>query len=348
MERLADCGEAGLLRRLFPVFAAAPPDGIRTSTTDDVRVGPGDDAAVVAAPSGSVVVTTDSMVRDLDWRDDWSSAEDVGWKVVGQNVADIAAMGARPTSLVVALAADPLTSVDWCVALATGIAAAAARYGVTVVGGDLSAASPGVVVVTVTALGDLDGRPPVLRSGARPGDVVAVCGTLGRSGTGLELLRRGAGGMTERHGEVAACVLEAHRRAPVRHLVAGPRASGRATAMLDISDGLVRDLDRIATASDVHVDLDRSALEPYVDALAAVAGEDAAWEQVLGGGEEHALVATFPPDLARDGFTDDDPVVRWTRIGAVQASSTEPGDDRPQISLDGVRLGWTGWDHFAR
>ena len=157
----------------------------------DVPVGPGDDAAVVAAPSGSVVASVDAMVRGSDWRDEWSGAHDVGVKVTAQNLADIAAMGAVPTGLLVSLAADPETGVEWAVDLARGIAALASDAGVPVVGGDLSSAPAGVVVVSVTALGDLQGRAPVLRSGARVGDVVAVCGSLGRSGGGLALYLSG-------------------------------------------------------------------------------------------------------------------------------------------------------------
>ncbi|MGL5865126.1 MAG: thiamine-phosphate kinase [Dermatophilaceae bacterium] len=342
MERLCDVGESGLLARLFPVYASA-----RTDAADDVLVGPGDDAAVVAS-SGSAVVTTDSMVRGLDWRDEWSSPEDVGWKIVGQNLADVAAMGARPTSLVIALAADPETSVDWCVGLATGVAAAAACHRVAVVGGDVSGAPPGVIVVTVTALGDLGGRHPVLRSGARRGDVVAVCGTLGRSGTGLELLRRGGRApWSEGPAGTAAAVIRVHRRAPVRHLAAGPLVARLATAMIDVSDGLVRDLARLATASGVCVDLDRNALAPFAAPLAEVVGEDEAWRQVLGGGEEHALVATFASDADLDALAAGDPALRWVHIGTVREDVATAAPGAPRVTLDGADAGLPGWDHFA-
>ena len=184
--RLRDVSEGELLARVFPVYA-----GARPAAWGSVPVGPGDDAAVVGAPGGSVVATTDSMVRGRDWRDEWSSAHDVGVKVAAQNLADIAAMGAEPTALLVSLVADPDLEVEWAVDLARGIASLAEQAGAPVVGGDLSSAPPGVVVISVTALGDLRGRTPVLRSGARPGDVVAVCGSLGWSGGGLALYERG-------------------------------------------------------------------------------------------------------------------------------------------------------------
>ncbi|WP_321160677.1 thiamine-phosphate kinase [Janibacter hoylei] len=181
--RLRDLTEGELLEQLFPRFG-----GITGPAA--VPLGPGDDAAVLAAPSGSVVLTTDSMVRGRDWRDDWSSAREVGLKVVAQNIADIAAMGAVPTGLLVALAADPETEVAWALELAEGIAQAAGEAGAPVLGGDLSSAASGTVVVAITATGDLEGRPPVRRDGARPGDVVAVRGGLGRSGEGCSSCSR--------------------------------------------------------------------------------------------------------------------------------------------------------------
>ena len=184
--RLCDISEGELLTRVFPVYAGAVPHA-----WGSVPVGPGDDAAVVGTPGGSVVATTDSMVRGRDWLDAWSSAHDVGVKIAAQNLADVAAMGAVPTALLVSLVADPELEVEWAVDLARGISSLAEQAGAPVVGGDLSSAPPGVVVISVTALGDLRGRAPVLRSGARPGDVVAVCGTLGWSGAGLALLQRG-------------------------------------------------------------------------------------------------------------------------------------------------------------
>src|SRR5699024_10740973 len=145
--RLRDLSEGELLGRLFPLL----PTG---GGAAEVLLGPGDDAAVLAAPSGSVVLTTDSMVRGRDWRDEWSSPGDVGSKVVAQNLADIAAMGAVPTGLLVALAADPETQVEWVLGLAEGIAHAADEAHAPVLGGDLSSAGRGDLLVGITAVGD--------------------------------------------------------------------------------------------------------------------------------------------------------------------------------------------------
>ncbi len=283
VETLADLGESGILSRIFP----------RLPVTALVEVAPGDDAAVVAAADGRVVATTDLMVQGRDWRDDWSSPYDVGWKVAAQNLADVAAMGAVPTALLVGLVAPGALPVAWVEGLADGLAAACAGTGATVVGGDLSAGD--TVVVAVTALGDLQGRPPLLRSGARLGDVVAVAGRLGWSGAGLDLLRAG-------RAEVAPPLVVSHLR-PEPPYAAGPAAAvAGAHALMDVSDGLVRDAGRMAAASGVSIDLDRELLRPDVERLqraaAALGRAELALGWVLSGGEDHPLLAAFPgPDV---------------------------------------------------
>ncbi|MBM6400474.1 thiamine-phosphate kinase [Phycicoccus sonneratiae] len=329
MERLRDLDESALLARLFPLYEDAVP-----RSPQAVPVGPGDDAAVLAAPGGSVVATTDGMVRGRDWRDEWSSGHDVGVKVTVQNLADVAAMGAVPTGLLVSLVADPDTEVSWALDLARGIAATAADAGAPVVGGDLSSGPAGVVVVTVTALGDLRGRRPVLRSGARAGDVVAVCGSLGRSGGGLVRLLAGAlPGADE--------LVRAHL-APRPPWESGPVASDAgASALVDVSDGLVTDLGRVARASGVAVDLDGRVLrDRFADGpLTAALGTTEALHQVLAGGEEHSLVGCFPAgtDLAAL------PGEPWVVVGRVG----EVGPAGPRVTVDGVVPDARGWDHFA-
>ncbi len=341
MERLRDLSEAELLGRLAPVYAGVP------HRAADVPVGPGDDAAVVATPSGSVVASVDAMVRGSDWRDDWSSAHDVGVKVTAQNLADIAAMGAVPTGLLISLAADPETGVEWAVDLARGIASMATDAGAAVIGGDLSSAPAGVVVVSVTALGDLQGRTPVLRSGARVGDVVAVCGSLGRSGGGLALYQAGedVAGVAGREAPAAGRALvvadlKAYHRAPRPPWESGPVAAiAGVHALIDVSDGLVTDAARLAAASGVRLDLDgrvlteRYAAGPLTEAL----GAGAAFVQVLSGGEEHALLGCFDPDVDLTALAGEP----WHVVGAVVPA--DPGG----VTVDGVVPEVRGWDHFA-
>lgn len=312
---LADVSEGELLRLIFPFFpgSAALP------------VGPGDDAAVLLT-GPTTVATTDSMVRGRDWLDEWSTARDVATKLLTQNLADVAAMGATSTAILVSLVAGPETSLDWAVEFARALGEQASAAGVTVAGGDLSSAAAGVLMVSVTALGDLGGRAPVLRRGARPGDVLAVCGHLGRSAAGLALLQDGADPRSQPPGIRSWCV-EHHLR-PHAPLPQGPLAADAgASSMIDLSDGLLRDGHRIAEASGVRLALSVSGLHEDRAALEPVLG-DAAWECVLAGGEEHSLLATFPGEVP-DG---------WRTIGVVEAGEG--------VTLDGAVQPARGWDHF--
>jgi thiamine-monophosphate kinase len=306
--------EDELLARILPLFGGGP----------DLLVPPGDDAALLRT-SPRTVATTDTAVLGRDWLDAWSSGSDIAHKVVMQNLADVAAMGAVPTGVLLTLVADPRLSLEWVLHHAEGLGEACAAADVAVLGGDLSSAPDGVVMVSVTALGRLDGTV-VLRSGARAGDVLAVCGSLGLAAAGLRLL---ASGQPERH----PLAVEAQRR-PVCPLGAGPAAAAAgATAMIDISDGLVRDATRIARASGVALELDSAALAPDVEVLLEALGEEAAIDCVVSGGEEHSLLATFPGTQPPPG---------WRAIGRVVPVS----GDGPRVLVDGRPSAHSGWDHF--
>ncbi|WP_243075063.1 thiamine-phosphate kinase [Microbacterium sp. SS28] len=289
-------------------------------------VGPGDDAAVVAAPDGRVVATTDTLVHGPDFRLAWSTAFDLGWKSAAVNLADIAAMGARPTALFVALAMPDDTRLSFVEGLAEGLAAACAALapGCAVEGGDLTVSD--TLTVAVTALGSLDGREPVLRSGARPGDVVAVSGDLGRSARGLAILFgrfRDAAGAPIPVDPAALSAAEAQDLAaqlrPAPPIALGAIAAHvGATALMDVSDGLVLDATRMAEASGVTISLDGATIGP---------------EPALSGGEDHGLLATFPADTTLPpGFR---------VIGRVEASGAAP------VLVDGVPpAGRGGWDPY--
>lgn len=318
----ADVGEDGVLRRILPLLPSGPA----------TLLGPGDDAAVLAAPDARVVVSTDAMVQERDFRLDWSTAEDVGVKAAAQNLADVAAMGAVPTALVVTLVAPPSTPVAWAEGLARGLALGCAGSGATVAGGDLS--SGPVLVVSVTVLGDLEGRDPVRRDGARPGDVVAVRGTLGRSAAGLALLEAG-------RADVDRELVRAHLRPDPPVLAGREAALAGATAMIDVSDGLLLDLGRVARASGVTIDVEHGGgawrlvrRDELALAAGAVGADPDVW--LLTGGEEHSLAACFPsPERVPDG---------WEPVGAVLPLL----EGRPPVVLDGNDAweGRGGWDHF--
>ncbi|WP_104165439.1 thiamine-phosphate kinase [Arthrobacter sp. SX1312] len=320
--------EAELLSRIFP----------RLPVPDAVLLGPGDDAAVLAAPDGRTVISIDTLVEDHDFRllrpsGHCTTGYDVGWKCAAQNLSDINAMGGRATSLVVSLTLPPTTPVEWVEALADGLTAAIRELGATgcgVVGGDLGAGAQ--LVITAAVTGTLEGREPVLRSGAEAGDTVAVAGTLGRAAAGLALLEDGR---PLQDLGVSGEELVAAQLRPRPPLAAGPAAAvAGASAMLDVSDGLMRDAGRIATASAVGLDLDPAALQQYAGPLeetAALLGIDP-MEWVLGGGEDHGLLATFPPGvLLPAGFT--------------AVGSTVPGE--PLVTLASQAAALRGWDHFA-
>jgi thiamine-monophosphate kinase len=287
-----------------------------------VIVGPGDDAAVVLAGDGRTVVSTDMLVEGRHFRLDWSSPHDVGRKAIAQNAADIEAMGAAATAFVVAFGAPGDTPTAKALELADGMWQEAGRLGAGIVGGDMVSAPQWVLSVTV--LGDLAGRAPVLRSGARVGDTLAVTGALGRSAAGYHLWHNNFDGF------------DALRRL---HLVPEPpygqgrvAADGGATAMTDVSDGLVADLRHIADASGVGINVSTVALAADRDALteaAAVADVDP-WTWVLGGGEDHALVATFPGTPPRGGRA----------VGTVI-------DGPPRVLIDGDEWqGNPGWQSY--
>ncbi|HEX2307161.1 MAG TPA: thiamine-phosphate kinase [Jatrophihabitantaceae bacterium] len=274
-EKLADLGEFGLIAAI----TARLPQG------SGVIVGPGDDAAVLATADGRVVVTTDLLVENRHFRRAWSSADDIGHKAAAQNLADVAAMGAVPTGLVVGLGAPADLPVAWALGFADGLREECEPLGVSVVGGDVVRSD--VVVVAMTALGDLRGRAPVTRAGARPDDVVAVCGRLGWAEAGFRVLSRGF--------RSPRVLVEAHRRPAVPYR-AGPQAAELgATAMCDVSDGLLADLGHVAQASGVAVDIDSGAFDvpaPIRDAAAAIGAKPLDW--ILTGGDDNALAATFP------------------------------------------------------
>lgn len=327
---LGELGEAAILEQVFARVARTSPHGM----DGPVLVGPGDDTALLRT-RGAVLVTTDTMVLGRDWRDEWSTPQDVGGKVVAQNLADLAAMGGVGTGLVVTLVAPRSTRADWVLGFVDGLAAAAQSAEVPVVGGDLSSSAEGVMV-SVTAIGELPGPGPVLRSGAGTGQLLAVRGSLGWSAAGLELLRRGETGWwppTDMAGSAANLV--AYHCRPTPDLAAGPAAAAAgATAMIDVSDGLVRDAARIASASGVRIDLDTAAVLRHAEVIEPVLGRDAALDCVLTGGEEHSLLAAYPQGAVPAG---------WGVIGLLSA----PGDEAPGVWWRGERFRGGGWDHFG-
>ena len=300
----------------------------RLSASDFAIIGPGDDAAVISAPDARFVVTTDTLVENHDFKLNWSSGYDLGWKAVASNLADVAAMGAVPTALVVAVTAPAETLVTWLESFADGLREACEQLapGCGVVGGDLAASDQ--VMVSVAAHGSLEGREPVLRSGAKAGDIIAVAGTLGKAAAGLALLQSENSDAISAYDNLVNIQLR-----PSPPIASGAAAAiAGATSMLDISDGLAKDASRIARASAVSIEINPLMLQGFEavieEAARAIGASESDW--VLFGGEDHALLATFPPnaELPRE----------FKPIGVVVKQSATP------VSLGANPLPEKGWD----
>lgn len=325
-QTVAELDEAELLERIIPLL----PVGHRTVT------GPGDDAAVLNVPSGQAVISTDVLVEGHHFRTDWSTPEDVGYRAAVQNLADIVAMGATPTGMVVGLVLPPATPVEWVEGVARGLAEATEPAGVGVIGGDLVAGEQ--LVIAITVHGETFAQP-VLRSGAQVGDVVAVAGTLGKAAAGYALK---SADYDETDAPAAIAELISRFRRPQPPLSAGVAAvAGSATAMMDISDGLLKDAGRLAKASGVTIDLDSSRFRDDTRGVEAARSvleldEADAFSWVLTGGEDHGLLATFPDieELPED----------FRAVGVV----VETADHHVLLNGNPPEINNSGWDHFDR
>lgn len=314
---VGELGEFALIERINAGRVQAPA----------VSLGPGDDAAVLAAPSGRYVVSTDMLVQDRHFRLDLSSPREIGRKAIAQNAADVVAMGAWPTGFVVGLGCPARTPVEFVDELTAGMWDEATRAYGSIAGGDV-VHSP-QLIVSVTAFGEPVGAAPITRSGARAGATVAIAGRLGWSAAGFAAMVAGLGATPELRAMVAA-----HRSPqPQYDMVLDAIAAGAVPeALTDVSDGLIADLGNIARASGVAIAIDCAALrDPELTAAAARMDADAR-QWILTGGEDHAFAAVWPPAAQLP--------TGWTPIGEV---CTGQG-----VTVDGSPFsGSGGWESFA-
>lgn len=327
-----------------------------------VLVGSGDDCAVLAHPDSRSVISTDVLVEGVHFRRDWMSLEQTGRRAAAQNAADIAAMGASAHSAVAAVTIPKGMSNTEINALATGLAKGLESYGYALVGGDLS--SGPCLQIAVTVIGDLQGRPPLLRCGAQAGDQVYFAGNLGDSAAGLALLER----FQNPQAALDESVLPKSLRGLAREVIAryqvpqvpadlAPQlADAGAHALMDVSDGMSRDGAKIAAASGVVLDLSSSRLEKYAQRLAGLAsflGVNS-WDWVLGGGEDHGLLCTAPAGFTVPGFTPIGQVLPGNSPERRECSEGEDIGSAPAETIPGTFLlvdekphCQQGWDHFA-
>lgn len=308
---LADLGEFGLVDQLLAMFEQG----------EHVLIGPGDDAAVLRTRGGHIVVSTDLVVEGRHFRRDWAGPRQIGRRAAAQAVSDINAMGGSTHSLTIGLAAPADLPVQWVLDLAAGINEECGTVGASVVGGDVTRADQ--IVIALTAMGSCQ-VTPVKRDGARAGDLVAITGRQGWAAAGLAVLSRGF--------RSPRAVVEAYQFPQPPYGAGLGAARAGATAMIDVSDGLLADLGHIASASGVAIDVDPTCFEipEPLRAVGSALNVDP-MTFVLAGGDDHPLVATFPEDAhLPDG---------WQPIGRVHEGSgvTVAGRD-----YQGER----GWTHF--
>jgi len=305
--------EAGLIARLRDLF--------HTSFQTQVQVGIGDDAAVIKSSNNKLVATVDMAVEDIHFNKKWSTPFQIGAKLTTANLADIFAMGAIPKYLLVAAGISELNNSETVTELAKGIRSVADKFEVTVIGGDLSKSEK--MTLSITALGELSDQP-ILRSGARVGDLIYLSSLTGLSAAGLAILNREL--------DRPRYVVEAHLNPK---LVAPDKLIKVATSMCDVSDGLATDASHLSHASNVNFNLSKDLISQAADfkdlaELAKELSEDV-FDWILTGGEDHFFLATVGKENESNEL--------GIQIGSV-------GKGEGKLLLDGVEIKKTGYQHF--
>ena len=305
--------EAGLVERLRELF--------QTSFAQGVEVGIGDDAAVISASNNKLVATLDIAIEDVHFKSLWSSPFQIGAKLTTANLADLFSMGATPKYLLVGAAISEVNNSEVITELAQGIRSVADKFEVSVIGGDLSKSEK--MSLSITALGEM-AKDPITRSGASAGDLIYLSALPGLSAAGLAILERGL--------DRPKYVVQAHLNPK---LVAPMKLIEVASAMSDISDGLVSDARNIARASKVDLNFDTNALEASPDykdlaELATELGVDV-YDWIFSGGEDHFFIATVPEKYADKNL--------GLQVGKVVAGSG-------LIMIDGEQTQRAGYQHF--
>lgn len=306
----------------------------------DVRVGIGDDAALLMPPSGQLLaVSTDTLVAGVHFPAQ-ALAADVGWKALAVNLSDLAAVGATPAWALLALSL-PNAEAGWVTGFADGFAALAREHGVALVGGDTT---QGSLAVTITVHGFVPEGQALLRSGARAGDGVFVTGTLGDAAAGLCCLDAELGAELRAAGGVRCEELIARLNRPVPRAAQGRLLRGRASACIDVSDGLAADLAHVCTASGVGAEVDATTLPASPALLAACAPAQRLAFQ-LAGGDDYELCFCAPEAQAHDLLAD----LARSGCGATRIGRVVAGSGVRVLDARGgeIALPRRGWEHFA-
>ena len=275
--------ESELIAALSAVFKLSD-----ANVRENVIIGIGDDGAVIAPSSLKSVLAADMAVEGVHFNREWSTLKEIGSKITAANLADIYAMGGDPKYLLVSAGLTNDFGITEITELAAGIASEAALVGASVVGGDISKA--GQLVISISVFGEVEN--PITRSGAKVGDSVVISGLPGKSAAGLAQLKS---------GEKSSEFISAHKKPEVNYEMA--RAFRNVNSMCDVSDGLLSELNHIASASKVGIELDSNLLSqlPGFAQLQAATNEEI-WSVVLAGGEDHVFVATTSAQIPEGAF----------------------------------------------
>lgn len=336
-KQISEVGEFGLIRGISNLIRASK------GNKSAILLGPGDDAALFRArPGHTATITTDTLIEGVHFRHDWSKAESIGIKAMAVNASDIASMGGRPRVAVISLGLKGNETDRWVYEFYRGALKVAEQHNFAVAGGDI-VSSPKATVVSVTIYGEISPRKPaLLRDKARPGDVIALTGTIGLSAAGARILADDSLKL-----EGSPRMLDAHRRPEPRVLQGLLLRYAGVRCAMDLSDGLLGDLPKICDASEVHALL----FEDRLPIPHAVRWGFSDWfDLALRGGEDFELIFTCPPEnltLVEMLFR------RWgcpppIQIGEIQ----EPKEKRAQIRITRtdrrtVDLEAGAWDHFG-
>ena len=342
--QIKDLGEFGvidLLTRMVVDQRAGPGNG--PSFSFNLTVDNGDDAAAWSpaqgggppGPSINELFTTDTMVEGVHFTRETTPWQDLGWKSVASNISDVASMGGLPTYALVTLGLPSDTQVRDLESLYHGMLAVSNEYGLAIVGGDM-VRSP-VVFITVSLTGVMQGRPMV-RTGARPGDLVAVTGYLGGSGGGLKLMLE----KPLEKGEAADYLRSCHRRPRPAVAVGQTLVEAEITTAMDVSDGLADDLAKLCKASGVSgkIFADQLPVHPFLSSRFP----DDCVDLALGGGEDYVLLFTGQPAKINH-------VVSGLPEGAAVVGEVLAGEPGRVTVVDGhgkeLPSHIRGWDHFG-
>lgn len=320
---VSELGEFGLIDRL-KTLAGEPPEG---------EVWAGDDAAVLRAPAGTILFTSDLLIEGVHFDLELTGPGDLGYKSIAVNISDVAAMGGVPRRALVSLGLRPKIEVEWIEQIYAGMRECCDEFGAAIAGGDLSRSD--CLLISVALLGNPAGRRVIERKGARPGDVIGVTGTLGRAGAGYRLLRAGLREPRD--------LIEAHLRPRPRVEEAEVLRGFLPSAMIDVSDGFVADVGHICEASSVGIVVESTSL-PKVD-LTGLGIDRGSLQLALGGGEDYELCFTIAPQRFEDASQ--------AVFGKTGTTVTKVGEvveaDRGRVLLiegDEEPLEAPGWDHL--